>query len=238
MSHSFEISVVVPMHNEAGHVAALMDEIAVAVAHLGPVQIIAVDDASTDRTADELSLAQQRIPRLSIVRHDRNAGQSQALITGVLAADAPWVITLDGDGQNDPADIARLIAARDGTPAPERTLFIGYRAYRAKTAKSRASKVANIVRMIVLNDNTPDSGCGLKLFQREMFLKLPRFDALHRFMPALVIRAGGKVVSVPIRHRPRTYGQSHYGILGRGLVGIIDLIGVFWLMKRHTSPKR
>jgi dolichol-phosphate mannosyltransferase len=156
----------------------------------------------------------------------------------VLAARAAWVVTLDGDGQNDPADIVKLLAARDGAgPAAGLTLFIGHRVRRAGGGgKALASRLANAVRAAVLGDATPDAGCGLKLFRRELFLALPRFDALHRFMPALVLRAGGRVISVPVAHRLRTAGRSHYGIIGRGLVGVLDMLGVWWLMRRHTRP--
>jgi dolichol-phosphate mannosyltransferase len=229
-------SIVVPMHNEAGHVAALLAEIAQAFASFGAVEIIAVDDASRDRTADELHTAQKSLATLRIVRHDTNCGQSQAIISGVLAARGEWIITLDGDGQNDPADAAKLVAARDARGADANdTLFIGHRVMRQNgPAKALASRVANAVRASVLGDATPDSGCGLKLLRCEMFLALPRFDALHRFMPALVIRAGGHVVSIPVAHRARTYGRSHYGIFRRGLLGLVDLLGVWWLMRRHS----
>jgi len=232
------LSIIVPMHNEAGHVVGLMAEIDRALASFGPLEIIAVDDGSRDRTVDELAAVQKVSPILRIVRHAANCGQSQATISGLLAARAEWVLTLDGDGQNDPADAAKLIAARDarGNGAAN-TLFIGHRIVRQNgPAKARASQMANAVRAFVLNDATPDSGCGLKLLRRELFLALPRFDALHRFMPALVLRAGGAVVSVPVTQRPRTYGRSHYGILIRGLIGAVDLLGVWWLMRRNTNP--
>ena len=231
-------SIVVPMQNEAGHVAPLMAEIARVFGALGSFEIIAVDDGSRDRTHDELLTAQKTAPMLRILQHATGCGQSQAVITGVLAARAAWVITLDGDGQNDPADALKLIAARDATGANAApTLFIGHRVIRqGNGGKATASHIANTVRAFVLGDHTPDSGCGLKLFPRDLFLALPRFDALHRFMPALVLRAGGRVVSVPVSHRARTYGRSHYGIILRGLLGLIDLLGVWWLMRRYTSP--
>ncbi|MDX2144286.1 MAG: glycosyltransferase family 2 protein [Rhodospirillaceae bacterium] len=240
MSHdphsSLPLSVVVPMHNEAGHVASLMAEIVRVCGAAGSFEIVAVDDGSRDRTHDELVAAQAHAPMLHIVRHGARCGQSQALISGVAAARGEWVLTLDGDGQNDPADGVKLIAAREAAGArADRTLFIGHRVARHNgPGKALASRIANTVRAYVLRDATPDSGCGLKLFRRDVFLALPRFDALHRFMPALVLRAGGQVVSVPVAHRPRGYGRSHYGILGRGLIGIIDLLGVWWLMRRYT----
>ncbi|MBL8642924.1 MAG: glycosyltransferase family 2 protein [Rhodospirillaceae bacterium] len=233
----YKVSVVVPMHNEAGAVARLLAEIDAALAARGPFEIVVVDDGSRDRTPDELLAAQKQHSHLRIVRHETNCGQSQALISGVVAAQSPWIVTLDGDGQNDPADIAKLFSARDAALSPANTLFIGHRTARGEDGKALASKLANAVRAFVLGDATPDSGCGLKLFHRDVFLALPRFDALHRFMPALVIRAGGQVVSVPVSQRPRSYGRSHYGIIGRGLLGLVDLLGVWWLMRRSTRPK-
>jgi dolichol-phosphate mannosyltransferase len=231
------LSIIVPMHNEAGHVAGLMAEIHAALTSFGPLEIIAVDDGSRDRTHEELTAAQKMLPALRVVQHHKNCGQSQATISGVLAARAEWIITLDGDGQNDPADAAKLIAARDARSNAGDTLFIGHRIVRDNgPAKARASRIANSIRAFVLGDATPDSGCGLKLLRREVFLALPRFDALHRFMPALVLRAGGAVVSVPVTQRRRAYGRSHYGILVRGLIGAVDLLGVWWLMRRNTRP--
>lgn len=234
------LAIIVPMHNEAGHVASLMAEIDRALASFGPLEIIAVDDGSRDRTHEELQVAQKTLPALRIVRHATNCGQSQATISGVLAARAEWIVTLDGDGQNDPADAVKLIAARDARGATSAdTLFIGHRIVRDNgPAKAQASRAANAIRAFVLGDDTPDSGCGLKLLRREMFLALPRFDALHRFMPALVLRAGGAVVSVPVTQRRRTYGRSHYGIFIRGLIGAVDLLGVWWLMRRSSCPTK
>ncbi len=236
---SLAFSIVLPMQNEAGHVAGLLAEIERAFASFGPFEIVVVDDASRDRTADELTIAQKKIQNLRIVRHAKTCGQSQAIISGVLAARAEWIVTMDGDGQNDPADAALLIAARDARDAASKDiLFIGHRTVRHNSpAKVLASRVANTVRAFVLGDATPDSGCGLKLFRRDLFMALPRFDALHRFMPALVLRAGGAVVSIPVSHRARTYGRSHYGILSRGLLGVVDLVGVLWLMRRYTKPQ-
>lgn len=238
------LSVVVPMHNEAGHVARLMSEIAATLrAHgvaAGGFEIIAVDDGSRDRTVEELNLAAASIPQLRVVRHPRNCGQSRATLSGAQQAAGSWIVTIDGDGQNDPADIAALLAARDQDGlAAVTTLYIGHRVVRAEGGgKPTASKIANAVRSAILGDRTPDSGCGLKLIRRDLLLGLPRFDALHRFMPALVIREGGSVISVPVRHRPRAYGRSHYGIFARGLIGLVDLVGVWWLMRRYTRPCR
>jgi dolichol-phosphate mannosyltransferase len=234
------LSVVVPVRNEAGNVAPLCAEIHAALRTVSGqgYEVIFVDDASTDGTAAELAhLAAAGEAR--VVTHARRCGQSQATLTGVDHAAGAWIATLDGDGQNNPADLLVLLAARAREPVPERTLFIGRRAQRHDSGgRVLASRFANAVRQTFLGDATPDSGCGLKLLARPLFLTLPRFDALHRFMPALVLRAGGNVVSVPVSHRPRLRGRSKYGIVGRGLIGVVDLLGVMWLMRRHTQPER
>ncbi|TAL03828.1 MAG: glycosyltransferase [Rhodospirillaceae bacterium] len=238
-SHPLMLSVVVPVRNEAGNIGLLLAEIHRA---LRPVvhesyEIIYVNDGSADGTAAELATAAKADPMLRVFSHRRSCGQSQATITGVLAARGTWIATLDGDGQNDPADIVSLLAARDGTGDESLALFIGRRRMRYDSLmRVVASRIANMIRRSLLRDGTADSGSGLKLLTRELFLSLPRFDALHRFMPALVRRAGGRVVSVPIGHRPRLHGKSKYGIVGRGLIGIADLWGVFWLIRRYTRP--
>lgn len=238
-------SVVVPVLNEAGNVQPLIEEIVAALAGLagGPTyEIIYVNDGSCDGTAEDLDQAVRSCPALRVFDHQQSAGQSQALITGVANAEGEWIITLDGDGQNDPADIPKLIAARDEAVAQEpgyaeRFLYVGHRRYRHDSlARRYQSWLANDIRGWLLGDHTPDSGCGLKVFRRDVFLTLPRFDALHRFLPALVIRAGGRVVSVQVSHRPRTRGKSKYGFWRRLGLGVVDLIGVMWLRMRHTSP--
>jgi dolichol-phosphate mannosyltransferase len=231
---------VVPVRNEAGNIAPLIDEIhaALAPALRGPYEIVYVDDGSTDGTAAELAAVVASDPTVRIVRHSRACGQSQATISGVAAARGEWIATLDGDGQNDPADLARLLTVRARTPDPNRSLFIGWRRMRHDGgARVVASQIANIIRRLLLGDGTSDSGCGMKLIRRDLFLQLPRFNALHRFTPALVRRAGGNVVPVTIGHRPRLRGTSKYGIIGRGLIGVADLLGVFWLMRRNTRPE-
>jgi glycosyltransferase involved in cell wall biosynthesis len=233
------LSVVVPVRNEAGNIAPLIAEIHAALAPLNkPYEIIYVDDGSDDATSSELKAAAAQDARLRVFRHRRSCGQSQATITGVVAARGTWIATLDGDGQNDPADLPKLLVACAAAADSARTLFIGQRMGRRDTAaRVVASKIANAVRGALLNDGTRDSGCGLKLLRRDLFLALPRFNALHRFTPALVRRAGGRVVPVAISHRPRLRGISKYGIIGRGLIGIADLFGVFWLIRRNTLPE-
>jgi dolichol-phosphate mannosyltransferase len=172
------------------------------------------------------------------LRHLRNSGQSAAIITGVRAARAPWIVTLDGDGQNDPADIPALLARTRGVPTDAAPAMVaGWRVARQDTWLKRvSSKIANGVRGWILSDHTPDGGCGLKAFRRDVFLKLPCFDHMHRFLPALFERAGGAVVSVPVGHRPRSRGRSHYGLHDRLWSGIVDLFGVIWLGRRMTFP--
>ncbi len=228
-----EISVVVPVHNEAENIVPLLAEIAAALDGREAYEIVVVDDASDDATAERLADAAARLPHLRIVRHRTNAGQSAAVHSGVRYAAGRLIATLDGDGQNDPADIPALLARwRQGSG--ERPLLVaGHRVTRRDTFITRASsRIANAVRGRMLRDRTPDTGCGLKLFPRDLFLDLPYFDHMHRFLPALVLRAGGDVVSVPVRHRPRTRGRSHYGIHNRLWVGIDDLLGVAWLLRR------
>ncbi|MDX2223754.1 MAG: glycosyltransferase [Rhodospirillaceae bacterium] len=232
-------SVIVPVRDEAGNIAPLAAEIDTAMAVHGPYELIVVDDGSRDGTAAELMTVASALPNLHVQTHRRSCGQSQALITGAIAARGVWIITLDGDGQNDPVDIAKLMAALSAQSDAQRarTMVIGRRARRKDGGlKTWASAVAWAARAVVLADATPDAGCGLKLLSRELFLALPRFDALHRFMPVLVRRAGGVVVSVDVAHRPRRHGRSKYGIVKRGLVGVVDLLGVWWLVRRHTLP--
>ncbi|MEE8393237.1 MAG: glycosyltransferase family 2 protein [Rhodospirillales bacterium] len=234
-----ELSVVVPVLNEAGNIAPLIGEIRAALDGRMAYQIVYVDDGSGDGTARELLEAAGQCPFLKVVRHNRRLGQSAALITGLKAALAPLVATLDGDGQNDPADIVKLLARRLEAPAPDREklMIAGHRANRKDTWGKRASSVlANRVRGAVLGDRTPDTGCGLKLFPRAAFMEMPHFDHMHRFLPALMIRSGGRVVSVVVNHRPRRRGRSNYGMWDRLWVGIVDLFGVMWLLRRACAP--
>jgi dolichol-phosphate mannosyltransferase len=225
------LSVVVSMHDEAGNVGPLIGEIAAALTGTR-FEIVAVDDGSRDTTAAELHDAAERCPNLRVLRHRAQAGQSMAVITGVKAAHGAWIATLDGDGQNDPADILRLFA-KARAHGPEPILIAGYRQRRRDSlAKRWGSRFANTVRARLLGDATPDTGCGLKIFRRADFLALPHFNHMHRFLPALFLRHGGVVLSMPVNHRPRTRGRSHYGSLDRLLVGITDLAGTLWLLRR------
>jgi len=231
-----ELSVVVPVCNEAENVEPLAREIDAAL-HERTYEMIFVDDGSTDDTVAILLKLKSALPALRVLRHSFRSGQSAAVASGVRAARAPWVATLDGDGQNDPADIPKLIAARDSPEGRGVQLFMGNRtASRKDTAYRRLqSRVANGVRSGLLGDGTPDTGCGIKLFSRDVFMDLPRFDHMHRFLPALFQRHGARVVSVPVSHRNRMRGTSKYGMLNRLWVGIVDIAGVMWLRRRYKS---
>ncbi len=229
-----DLSVVIPVHNEAANVVALLGEIRAALEEKLDYEVIVVDDGSGDDTLRLLDEVAGAMPALRIVRHDRRYGQSAGILSGARAARAAWIVTMDGDGQNDPADIPALLAARDADGAPEGLQMVaGRRANRHDNWLRRASsRIANRVRGWVLRDAIPDSGCGLKLVSRSAFMTLPQFDHFHRFLPALIKRNGGEVVSVSVSHRPRGGGRSHYGVFNRLWIGIIDLFGVMWLQRR------
>ncbi|TCO83048.1 dolichol-phosphate mannosyltransferase [Plasticicumulans lactativorans] len=234
-----DLSVVVPVHNEGENIAPLLDEITAALDGRYAYEIIYVDDGSRDDTAARLAEARQRLAQLRVLTHARACGQSTAVRSGIRAARAPWIATLDGDGQNDPADIPRLLAVLT-TPerAPRLVMAAGYRRKRQDSwIKRISSKIANGVRSRLLGDATPDTGCGLKVFSREVYLELPYFDHMHRFLPALIRRAGYDLVSVEVNHRHRTRGVSKYGTLDRLAVGIVDLLGVMWLQRRARVPE-
>jgi dolichol-phosphate mannosyltransferase len=227
-----ELSVVVPVHNERDNIVPLLTEIAAALRGKTDFEIVYVDDASKDDSLAVLGAAKAQFPELRVLRHLQQSGQSTALRTGIKAARGSWIATLDGDGQNDPADIPKLLAMRTESPA-EIKLFAGWRVERKDTGSKRwASKWANAIRSRLLRDETPDTGCGIKLFERAVFLDLPYFDHMHRYLPALVQRAGWQVKSVPVNHRARGAGTSKYNNLNRALVGIADLRGVAWLIRR------
>ncbi len=229
-----ELSVVVPVKNEQDNVANLIAEINAALSAVTH-EIIYVDDGSTDETFTRLQTLQKQYAQLKIVQHAKSCGQSTAVRTGVKAAKYAWIATLDGDGQNDPADIPKLIAAM--TQGVELAGGNRRASRRDTWVKRMSSVIANTVRSKMLNDDTPDTGCGLKLFSREAFLDLPYFDHMHRFLPALIKRRGGKIVSVPVAHRNREHGKSNYGTIDRLLVGIVDLFGVAWLQRRAKIPQ-
>ena len=236
------LSVVVPVFNEQDNVAPLVGEI-VAALRGNPLladaasdargfEIVYVDDHSRDGTLAKLQQLKREVPELRVVHHVTQSGQSTAVRNGVKAARGQWIATLDGDGQNDPADIPKLLAERARSAGDVR-LFAGWRVQRKDTGSKRwASKLANAIRSRMLRDDTPDTGCGIKLFEREAFLELPYFNHMHRYLPALMQRAGWKTVSVPVNHRARSTGVSKYNNLNRALVGIADLRGVAWLIRR------
>jgi glycosyltransferase involved in cell wall biosynthesis len=229
------VSIVVPVRNEAGNVAPLIAEIAAALDGRWPYEIIYVDDGSTDATGERLASAMKSRSNLRQVRHTTSAGQSAAVRTGVRAARGAIVATLDGDGQNNPAFLPSLISAiADG--GEHVGLAAGQRVGRKDTGfKKLQSRIANTVRSTILHDGTRDTGCGLKAFRREVFLALPYFDGLHRFLPALVRREGYGIVYVDVIDRPRHSGVSNYGFFDRLWIGIMDLAGVWWLIRRKKA---
>ncbi len=225
------VTVVVPVRNEAGNIAPLVAEIAAALANRA-FEIVYVNDGSSDATEAELRGLMAERPWLRQIRHEKSCGQSAAVRTGVAMAHAPLVATLDGDGQNDPAFIPKLLAALEAG-GPRLGLVAGQRIGRKDTAfKKVQSRIANAVRGAVLKDGTRDTGCGLKAFRRDLFLSLPYFDGLHRFLPALVRREGFDIGYVYVVDRPRRHGLSNYGFFDRLWVGILDLAGVWWLIRR------
>jgi glycosyltransferase involved in cell wall biosynthesis len=230
-----EVSVVVPVFNESGAAADLAREIAAAFAGHS-LEILFVDDCSRDDTRARLLALKAEIPALRVLGHSANAGQSRAVRTGVLAARGDIIVTLDGDGQNDPADAPRLVEALKSGP-PELALVGGERMRRQDSAaKKVASRIGNGVRKRLLRDTANDTGCGLKAFRREAFLRLPYFDHIHRYLPALMLREGYATAFLPVGHRPRTTGSSKYTNLGRLWASISDLWGVMWLQSRARRP--
>lgn len=229
------VSVVIAVYNEIENIDPLLTEVrsALVAAKAQTFEIVVVDDGSNDGTQQRLTQLAQLYPDLKIVTHPRNFGQSIAVISGVRAARHEWVITLDGDGQNDPADFSKLFAAVANVNVDRPILVAGIRVQRNDTwIRRRSSQIANRLRERLLKDNCPDSACGLKLFQRSVFLQIPHFNHLHRFLPALFTRANGIIINIPVNHRPRTRGQSKYGTMNRLWIGIVDLFGVMWLINR------
>lgn len=237
MSEAIELSVVVPVHDEAGNAGALAREIAAALDGRS-FEIVFVDDASRDDTRAELAALKGELPMLRLIGHRANAGQSRAVRTGVEAARAPIVGTLDGDGQNDPADLPKLYARLTRPEAPpDLAMIAGTRGKRRDSWSKRvASKIANSVRKAALKDGANDSGSGIKVFKRDAFLRLPFFDHMHRFMPALMLREGYAVEFLEVNHRERGAGRSKYTNLGRLAANMSDLFGVMWLGSRARNP--
>lgn len=227
------LSVVVPVRNEQDNIAPLVAEIEVACEQIGGFEIVYVNDGSTDRSPQVLSDLAAAKPHVRFVTHRQSCGQSAAVRTGVRAARGALVATMDGDGQNNPAFLPQMIAAIEAG-GPQAGLVQGQRVGRKDTGfKKFQSKIANAVRSRVLRDGTRDTGCGLKLFRRDAYLALPYFDALHRFMPALMRREGYDVLTLDVQDRPRMTGVSNYGFFDRLWVGILDLTGVWWLIRRR-----
>jgi Glycosyltransferases involved in cell wall biogenesis len=229
-----DISIVIPVYNEEASIGKLINEITTALTKRYNYEIIVVDDGSSDNTLDVLLQIKQELSPLRVIKHLQNSGQSTAIRTGVQYAKSTWIATLDGDGQNDPADIPNLynelINNQNANPW---IVVAGYRKKRKDTWLKRiSSKYANGIRDKLLRDGTPDTGCGLKVFSRDSFLALPYFDHMHRYIPALFQRQGGRVVSIEVNHRHRTQGVSKYGFHNRLWVGIMDILGVRWLQNR------
>jgi dolichol-phosphate mannosyltransferase len=230
---SVAVSAVVPVKDEAGNVGPLAREIAAGLAGEAH-EILFIDDGSTDGTGNALAALKAELPQLRVLRHSRNLGQSRGIRSGVAAARGAIIVTLDGDGQNDPADIPKLLAMLRADPALG--MVSGVRVKRKDTASRRiASRLGNRFRNMMLGDGASDTGCGLKAFRRDAFLELPYFDHIHRFLIALVQRDGWKVAYAPVNHRPRLTGTSKYTNLGRMLVSVFDLLGVRWLQRRHRG---
>lgn len=237
MAPEIRMSVVIPAHDEAGNIGALVDEVLAVVPAALLGEVVVVDDRSADATADEVRAAMARDGRVRLVRHARNAGQSAALRSGVGAARFPLIGTLDGDGQNDPADLPRLAAL--WTPGGPH-LVGGVRAARADTTSKRlASRAANAIRRWYLRDDCPDTGCGIKVFDRETYLQLPFFHGQHRYLPALFQAWGRRAAYLPVNDRARRHGRSKYTNWRRALDGLADLRGVAWLIRRarHGAPR-
>ena len=226
-----QIGVVIPAYNERGNLQPLVEEIELALASRMRFEVIIVNDGSDDGTSAEIAALAAERRWLKTLTHAGNRGQSAAIRTGVEASVAPIVAILDGDGQNDPADIPALFAALclsgDSMAVGER------RRRRDKWSRRMSSRIANKVRASLLHDGIADTGCGIKVFYRDEFLELPAFDHMHRFLPALMQIRGRKVRSIPVNHRPRRHGRSKYGIRNRLLPGVVDLLGVMWLERRR-----
>lgn len=229
-----DLTVVIPFFNEQDNIEPLLTEVEAVLDPVCAYEIVAVDDGSTDATHSTLEQLAHNRRNLRVVTLKHNRGQSIALANGVRVARARVVITLDGDGQNPPSEIPGLLQAYHAACTATPRIVVGWRKKRDDNALRRlSSRVANGVRRALLRDDCPDTGCGMKVFERALFLTLPQFDHMHRFLPALFRRAGCQVINIPVTHRPRLTGHSKYGVQNRLWVGLVDLVGVYWLLRRH-----
>lgn len=232
------LSVVIPAHNEAANLRKLIPEVLAALDSIVAFEVVVVDDASDDETAHLLKEMHAEFPQVQWVQHIRRCGQSTALMTGVEHSCGQIIATLDGDGQNDPHDLVDFLTTLEQLSGQETTVICGHRTKRRDSWwRTFSSKIANGLRSRILQDSTPDSGCGIKMFPKRAFERLPRFDHMHRFLPALFRRSGLNVISMPVNHRPRTEGRSHYGTLGRAIAGAVDMLGVYWLIWRYRRTE-
>ena len=229
-----DLSIVIPIHNEENNIAKLLEEVVTAVQNVYSFEVLFVDDGSNDSSLQILKKLTSKYKFLRIIHHKIRSGQSAALLSGVNFSCGEWIVTLDGDGQNDPKDIITLLNQRNKYNFNQKLfMFVGQRNKRIDSNyKKFQSRIANTIRKSLLNDHTPDTGCGLKLFQRSLFLSFPHFDHMHRFLPALAIIKGASIISIKVSHRKRYSGISHYGMIDRLFAGIYDLFGVLWLKKR------
>jgi dolichol-phosphate mannosyltransferase len=237
-SPALRLSVVATVLNEAENIRPVVTEIARALEGLRPFEVIFVNDGSTDATLAELLACRDVLPELRILSHDRRCGKSAALRTGIEAARSHWIATIDGDGQDDPSEIPALLALAEGANG-EFSLVVGVRLKRNDNFSRRfATRFANGLRRRLLQDGCPDTGAPMKLFPRDAFLRLPQFEGLHRFLPALLGTYGHPMLCKPVRHRARLHGSSKYTNWNRALVGLRDMVGVMWLQKRTVRPGR